>query len=117
MAEHEARDPREVRVALVGIGAWGRNLARNYAQMPGAELRWICDRDPRRLADASRNFPHAMCTPDYARVLADPATPSRAKRLFVDNLVDSLEAVLAAPPSDATVAALGRRGVPTARRG
>jgi predicted dehydrogenase len=72
MAENEAREPREVRVALVGIGAWGRNLARNYAQMPGAELRWICDRDPRRLADASRNFPHAMCTPDYARVLADP---------------------------------------------
>lgn len=47
---------RDLRVALVGIGAWGRNLARNYAQMPGAELRWVCDRDPRRLADASRNF-------------------------------------------------------------
>jgi predicted dehydrogenase len=63
---------RDVRVALVGVGAWGRNLARNYAQMPGSDLRWICDPDPRRLADAERNYPRTTCTPDITRVLADP---------------------------------------------
>jgi predicted dehydrogenase len=61
-----------VRVALVGIGAWGRNLARNYAQLPDAELCWICDTDPGRLAEAARHFPDAVCTTDYGQVLADP---------------------------------------------
>ncbi len=46
---------------------------------------------------------------DRARFLADPTEALRSKQLFVDNFVDTLEAVLAAPPSDATLAALGRR--------
>ncbi|HPU49918.1 MAG TPA: Gfo/Idh/MocA family oxidoreductase [Burkholderiaceae bacterium] len=72
MSDERDGRARPVRVGLAGIGAWGRNLARNYAQMPGADLAWICDPDPQRLAEASQNYPHAVCTPDYARVLADP---------------------------------------------
>ncbi|HEV2821440.1 MAG TPA: Gfo/Idh/MocA family oxidoreductase [Solirubrobacteraceae bacterium] len=36
-----ARPP--VRVGVVGLGYWGPNLARNFAGLPGAELRWCCD--------------------------------------------------------------------------
>ncbi len=72
MVEHVGESRRRIAVALVGIGAWGRNLARNYAQLPDAELRWICDSDPSRLAEAARNHPSAQCTGDFARVLADP---------------------------------------------
>jgi len=32
-----------VRVGVVGLGYWGPNLARNFANLPGAELRWCCD--------------------------------------------------------------------------
>ena len=28
---------------VVGLGYWGPNLARNFANLPGAELRWCCD--------------------------------------------------------------------------
>ena len=31
------------RVGLVGLGYWGPNLARNFDQLPGAELAWLCD--------------------------------------------------------------------------
>ncbi len=32
-----------VRVGVVGLGYWGPNLARNFANVPGAELRWCCE--------------------------------------------------------------------------
>jgi len=32
-----------VRLGVVGLGYWGPNLARNFANLPGAELRWCCD--------------------------------------------------------------------------
>jgi len=32
-----------VQVGVVGLGYWGPNLARNFANLPGAELRWCCD--------------------------------------------------------------------------
>ncbi|NLD69586.1 MAG: Gfo/Idh/MocA family oxidoreductase [Limnobacter sp.] len=68
-----ASDPKlPVGVALAGIGAWGRNLARNYAQLPGAALRRICDTDPVRLQEAAANYPAAICSSDYTAVLADP---------------------------------------------
>jgi len=72
MSEQDIRRERDLRVALVGVGAWGRNLARNYAQMPGADLRWIVDPNPHRLVDAAKNYPRTTCTADYAKALADP---------------------------------------------
>ncbi len=32
-----------VAVGVVGLGYWGPNLARNFANLPGAELAWCCD--------------------------------------------------------------------------
>jgi predicted dehydrogenase len=34
-----------VRVALVGAGYWGRNVARNLLDVPDTELLWVCDID------------------------------------------------------------------------
>ena len=34
-----------VRVGLVGLGFWGPNLARNFDDLPGATLTWLCDSD------------------------------------------------------------------------
>jgi predicted dehydrogenase len=74
MADFEAECTQPVRIALVGIGAWGRNLARNYAQLPEAELRRICDSNPERLREAARAYPRTICSSDYTHVLADPET-------------------------------------------
>ena len=39
---------------------------------------------------------------DDARTLADPAVKARTTRLFIENLIDTIEAVLVAPPSPST---------------
>jgi predicted dehydrogenase len=41
-------------VAVVGCGAWGLNLVRNFADSSECELRWAADTDPERSARARR---------------------------------------------------------------
>src|SRR5438270_181981 len=38
-------------VAVVGVGGWGKNLARNYFQIPDCSLKYMCDLSPRRLEE------------------------------------------------------------------
>jgi predicted dehydrogenase len=65
--------PDRVAVGVVGLGYWGPNLARNFASLPDADLRWCCDADePVRERVASR-FPGTRFTADLDELLADPA--------------------------------------------
>ena len=59
-------------IAVVGIGGWGKNLARNYFQMADANLRYVCDLDDDKLANARLQYPGAKGTADYNDLLADP---------------------------------------------
>src|SRR5712671_1603251 len=59
-------------VGVIGCGYWGPNLLRNFAENESAELRWICDADPSRLAAMGRRYPAAQTTTDYEKLLADP---------------------------------------------
>ncbi len=61
-----------IRVGVIGCGYWGPNLLRNFAENEAAELRWICDADPARLAAMGRRYPAAQTTTDYQVLLADP---------------------------------------------
>jgi predicted dehydrogenase len=56
------------RVAVAGLGHWGPNLARNFAEL--AELTWLCDADPARESYAAR-YPQARFTTAFDDVLAD----------------------------------------------
>ena len=58
-------------IAVVGIGGWGKNLARNYYQIPDAELRYICDLDQRKLDQFSRQFPGTRTTQRFDELLRD----------------------------------------------
>ncbi|MBK6846356.1 MAG: Gfo/Idh/MocA family oxidoreductase [Proteobacteria bacterium] len=60
-----------VSVAVVGAGYWGKNYVRNLAHLPGANLRWVCDRDPQALARCARLAPGARLTAELDEVLAD----------------------------------------------
>jgi predicted dehydrogenase len=62
-----------IEVAVVGAGGWGKNLVRNYAQLPEARLRYICDRDPTTLAGIARQYPSALAVEEFDVVLQDPA--------------------------------------------
>jgi predicted dehydrogenase len=69
-------------VALVGYGYWGPNLLRNYCELPGADVRWVCDRRPEALNKAKSRYPAVAVTTDLEVVLSD----------------ESVDAVLVATP-------------------
>jgi len=60
-----------VRLAQVGLGYWGPNLARNLATVDGGELAVLCDADMGRLQRMARQLPGPRLVTDYADVLAD----------------------------------------------
>jgi predicted dehydrogenase len=68
------------RLAQVGLGQWGKNLARNFDQL--AELAWLCDVDDERRATAAQAYPSAQVTSRFEDVLED----------------ESVEAVVVATP-------------------
>jgi predicted dehydrogenase len=68
------------RIAQVGLGQWGKNLVRNFADL--ADLVWLCDIDDERRADLSQRYPAARTTAEFDELLAD----------------DSVDAVVIATP-------------------
>ena len=66
----EALSTDPVRVAQIGLGAWGQNLVRNLDAL--AELSWICETGDERRATFARRFPNAIATGSYEELLADP---------------------------------------------
>jgi predicted dehydrogenase len=60
-----------LRVGVVGLGYWGPNLARNFSQLPEAELAWCCDADEARRARAAGQFPEARMTARFEELLED----------------------------------------------
>jgi predicted dehydrogenase len=61
-----------VAVGVVGLGYWGPNLARNFAGLPGCELRWCCDRSDEARERLQPSFPATRFTADLADLLGDP---------------------------------------------
>ena len=58
-------------VALVGYGSWGPNLLRNYMELPGAHIVWVCDTRPEALKKAQARYPAVAATTDLEVVLGD----------------------------------------------
>lgn len=61
------------RVGVVGLGHWGRALARVILDQQGVELAWLCDRDSERLQTHSRRCPSATPTGRFEDLLRDGA--------------------------------------------
>ncbi len=59
-------------IGLIGYGYWGPNLARNFAETRGAELRAVCDLRPERLALARARHPSARALAEAAELVAAP---------------------------------------------
>ena len=58
-----------LRLAVVGLGYWGPNLARNLARV--GELAWACDLSEQNRERAARLYPEARMTADLDELLAD----------------------------------------------
>jgi predicted dehydrogenase len=59
-----------VRLGHAGLGYWGPNLARNFAEV--GELRWVCDLSDDRLFEAQERHPGTRATTDFDELLGDP---------------------------------------------
>ncbi|NNM03962.1 MAG: Gfo/Idh/MocA family oxidoreductase, partial [Gemmatimonadetes bacterium] len=57
-------------IAVVGAGAWGKNLVRNFHSLDA--LGMICDKDQGVLAKMSTLYPGVPLTEDFEDVLANP---------------------------------------------
>jgi predicted dehydrogenase len=69
---------RPVRVAQVGYGYWGPNLARNFHQLAEAELAYVVDSNPEVLSQISVLYPQTVTTARYQDVLEDPSVEAVA---------------------------------------
>ena len=74
---------RNIGVGVVGCGYWGPKLARNFREIPGTTLAWVCDLSQERLDHLSSLYPEAKATRSYDELLASDveavaiATPVR----------------------------------------
>lgn len=99
-----------ITVGVIGCGYWGPNLIRNFAENEGAELRWICDADARRLEKVARRYPSAHTATDFRELLADPrldsvvvATPVSTHYAFARAALEAGKHVLVEKPFTASV--------------
>jgi predicted dehydrogenase len=60
-----------VRVGQAGLGEWGRNLARNFADL--AELAWLTDPADGKREEYEARYPQARWAQSFEEMLADPA--------------------------------------------
>ena len=104
----------EVSLAVVGLGYWGPNLARNVIAIPGTRLAWCCERDAaKRELAAPLIGGSTRMTDSLEEVLADPsldgvllATPVRthaelARRVLAAGKHCFVEKPLATSSADA----------------
>ena len=59
-----------VSVGVIGTGYWGPKLARNFHELAGARLDWVCDLRPQRLEHIQYLYPDVRTTQAFDQVLA-----------------------------------------------
>jgi predicted dehydrogenase len=60
-----------IRVGVVGLGYWGPNLARNFAELGDCELTWCCDPSSEARQRALERFPRARVAGELDELLDD----------------------------------------------
>ncbi|MGA2866655.1 MAG: Gfo/Idh/MocA family oxidoreductase [Verrucomicrobiota bacterium] len=74
-AQSAAAGPK-VKVALVGLGLWGREILNTLARVPQAELAAICDTYPAAIKRCARDFPNVPSMGDGQTILANQDIPA-----------------------------------------
>ncbi len=102
-----------IRVAVIGLGAWGQCHAETYAALPGVEIAALCDADPARLAAIARQHDVSLQFTDCAALwqrddidLVSVVTPENLHRQIVVDALRSgkhvlVEKAVATEPADA----------------
>ena len=62
---------KPINVAVVGCGYWGPNLIRNFSALPECKVRYVCDKDEKRLAHMKQLYPSVETTKDFEKIVGD----------------------------------------------
>jgi predicted dehydrogenase len=60
----------KIKVGVIGCGYWGPKLARNFYELPDAQLEWVADLNQDRLDDIKSLYPEVRATRDADQILA-----------------------------------------------
>ena len=83
-------------VGIIGLGYWGPNLLRNFADLPGARVACVSDLRADRLAAAGARYPGVRTTRSAAELIEDPAVDAVANATPVSTHFELAQAALAA---------------------
>ena len=61
-----------ITLGIIGVGGWGRNLLRNFREIPGARVAVACDLVEKRRAEAKARYPDLKVTGDSNEIVASP---------------------------------------------
>jgi len=61
-----------LRMGVVGLGGWGKNVVRSFAGAPRCQLKYICDAGADSLRKQQQLYPQATPTNSYDTLLNDP---------------------------------------------
>lgn len=59
-------------IGIIGYGYWGPNIVRNFNNVDGSKVRFICDQSQDSLNRARKAYPHVTVTSDCSEVLTSP---------------------------------------------
>ena len=68
---HEVATRAAIKVAVVGVGYWGKNLVRNFHQL--GVLAALCDPAPASEEVCRRDYPDVPFISDFRALIADPS--------------------------------------------
>ncbi|HEY6097662.1 MAG TPA: Gfo/Idh/MocA family oxidoreductase, partial [Candidatus Deferrimicrobium sp.] len=63
--------PKKLQIAVVGCGYWGPNLIRNFSALPQCLVRYVCDKDEKRLAHMKQLYPQVETTKEFEKIVGD----------------------------------------------
>ncbi len=115
----------KVKVGIVGLGTWGREILRTLARVPNAEIVAICDKYPASLRRSASEAPKAAQVAEFEKLLEDKelkaiviATPTHQHKDLVLAALKAgkhvyCEAPLAHTVDDARAIAQAAKAAPT----
>ena len=62
---------KKINIAVVGCGYWGPNLIRNFSALPECHVRYVCDKDEKRLAHMKQLYPAVEPTKEFEKIVGD----------------------------------------------
>ena len=80
-AQGAAEEPKKpegpkIKVGVIGLGVWGRDILATLGRLPQADVAAICDTYPASIKRSAKNAPNATAAEDYKQILDNKDIPA-----------------------------------------